>query len=135
MRLETDEGIIEISAPNELRDQLARLDVLNNRAILSTADEQYIQTGTYDNGFVIEKRVGSEDQHFFARFRGGRQALLPSPSPTEKPKWWEKLLGFSRRPLIATHAFTQAEMMDVFEAFFTGAPDPEFIEWVSGYAN
>ena len=135
MRLETDEGIIEISALHQLRDQLVRLDVLNNRAILSTADEQYIQTGKNDNGFVIEKRVGSEDQHFFAKFRGGRQALGPSTSLTKKPKWWEKLFGLSRQPLIATHAFTRAEMMDIFEAFFTDAPDPDFIKWVNGYAD
>ena len=135
MQLETDEGIFNIMTVAELRDQLTRLDKGNSRAILSTGDQQYIQTGVYDNGFVIEKREGNEESHFHARYRGGREMLSPSSAPAEKPRWWERLLGLSRQPLVAHHAFTRAEMTDVLEAYLVGASDPEFLEWSTGYAS
>ena len=135
MQVETDEGSVLIKTPAELRDELRRLNTRNNRAILSTGDARYMQTAAYGNGFVIEKREGSEDHHFHATYRGGREMLAPSSSSTTKPKWWLKLFGLNQRPLVATHAFTQAEMIHIFEAYFTGARDPDFVEWVSGYAS
>ena len=133
MQLETDEGTVLIKTPAELRDELRRLNTRNNRAILSTGDARYRQTAAYDDSFVIEKRDGSEDHHFHATYRGGREMLAPSSSATAKPRWWWKLFGLDQRPLVATHAFTQAEMIHVFETYFIGAPDPDFMEWVSGY--
>lgn len=135
MDIETDEGTFRVAEPSELKAHLARLNRENNRGILSTGDERYIQTAVYDNGFVIEKREGSEARHYHARYRGGRDrlpSLLPRP---EKPSWWMRLLGFSHTSGLAEHAFSYHEMEQVFVAYFNGAPMPAFVEWVEGYSR
>jgi hypothetical protein len=67
MKLETDRVTIADVTADQLRKELDLLDgVDNTRAILSQSDEVYLQAAWFDNGFVVEKREGSEAAHFHA---------------------------------------------------------------------
>ncbi|MFT3735025.1 MAG: DUF3592 domain-containing protein [Rhodocyclaceae bacterium] len=67
MKLETEDGT-EITNPDHetLRKELARVGLPGNGfAILSQSEQCYVQTtGSRADGFVIEYRDGSEEQHF-----------------------------------------------------------------------
>ena len=133
MQLETDEGTFTIDDVAALNSKLRRLNRENNqRAILLVAGEIYLQTAVHSNGFVIEKREGSEDLHFYAQFRGGRPPI-PPPDPPPTRRWWHRL--FPQLPVLAPgqHVFTDTEVLEIFELYFLGKPDPSYVEWIRGY--
>ena len=132
MRLETDLETIDDVDEAGLRRALATLGSdRNTRAILSVADEIYIQTATFDNGFVIEKREGDEASHFHA---------VPPHGPLapwrEKPKrsWWERVLNPSDF-LVSECAFEKDEMIAAFARYLHGREGDLGLEWSQGYCD
>lgn len=131
MHLETDLASIEDVTPQQLREELALLNSdTSTRAILSIDGEHYLQTAAYDNGFVIEKREGSEDKHFHAV-----PDHLPLAAPAAPRKGWiERLFGLGK-PNNSTYAFTLTQIEDVFLAYLEGRePDPP-LKWAPGYTS
>lgn len=133
MRLETDLGTWDNVSPNELVRHLNDLNLDNNtRAILSRANEVYMQTAVFENGYVLEKRDGSKATHQHA-IHLLRTSPLEGP-PERQPSWWQKLLGLPPMRLTHQHAFTQDEMRTVFMSYLTGEDQPQFLRWERGYS-
>ena len=132
MELETDLIVVEIHAIEGISEALTSLDNRSNsRAILSTSEQNYIQAGGCANGFIIEKRSGSEDTHMHARPRG-RPPLQDPPAPASQ--WWRRLLGMEFGLGPHDFAFDREEVIAAFEAYFEGAEDPTFLTWHPGYS-
>ena len=119
MKLHTEVGFErDVADDAELRAALTKLDSDgNNFAILSTADETYIQTALYDDGFEIEKREGSQEAHFTAT----RPGLLPAP-PRKKSRW--------NIPVPVYNRYSLDETVRIFCAYLAGAPEPFPIAWM-----
>ena len=134
MQLETDLVQMEILTSEGIAQALLRLDpAVNTRAILSTGTHHYIQAGAYANGYVIERRSGTEGTHVHAR-HAHRQDPLPEP-PVLPKNWWQRLFGgLSAGPGPHDHAFSIEEAIEVFTAYFEGVADPDFIIWFEGYS-
>jgi len=131
MRFETDLFATDIESRGDIAEAFANIDNQNNsRVILSTDAETYIQAGAYANGYVVEKRSGSEKTHMHARPRG--RPPLSGPLEPER-KWWQKL--FRADIDLGSHAFafTQEEVVAIFTTYFERARDPEFADWHEGY--
>ena len=132
MRLETDNHLVENVPAGELRAILARLSAEgDNRAILSVADEIYLQTAVFDNGFVVEKREGSEDRHFHAV---PEHPPLPASRPKPKRSWWDRIFKVSDF-LTSECAFSKADMIEIFEAYLQGREPTVRLTWDSGYCD
>ncbi|GAA0267495.1 hypothetical protein GCM10009127_03990 [Alteraurantiacibacter aestuarii] len=68
------EEVFDNVSPNAVRDMLCRIaEDEDGFAILSFDDGHYLQTAWADDGFVLEKREGSEDLHFIAVRAGDPQ--------------------------------------------------------------
>ena len=132
MRLETDRVTIDDVTIEELREELGLLDGADNtRAILSRGEEFYLQTAWFDNGFVIEKREGSEAEHFHAV---PRHAPLPATRIPPKRSWLQRLFGSSDF-LTSECAFSKADMIGAFEAYHQGTEAQLPLEWGAGYCD
>lgn len=132
MRLETDRITIEDVSAAQLRSELALLDMKTNmRAILSSDEEVYLQTAAFDNGFVVERRDGSEETHSHAVPPHGP---LPALRPEPKRSWWERLL-MSPDFLISECAFSQADMTRIFLAYHAGKEAEPPVTWEPGYCD
>ena len=119
MRLAFEDGDEQdISGGAELGGALARLRPIgpDTFAILSRADEDYVQTMMEQGGCVIEKREGSAAAHF--------RAVRRRFAPPEPVKWWQ----FWKRPEGAY--FTLAETEEVFACYADGRAPPLFVQWV-----
>ncbi|HEY5713661.1 MAG TPA: hypothetical protein VIT38_17325 [Allosphingosinicella sp.] len=124
MRLAFEDGDeLQIAAGADIRGVLARLQPIgpDTFAILSRADEDYVQTMMEKDGCVIEKREGRDDAHF--------RATRPSFAPPEKVKWWQ----FGKRP--QNEYFTLAETEEVFASYADGREPPLFVQWVKMDVN
>ena len=131
MRLETDRHSIEDVDRARLCAVLEGLAPgHDDRAILSQEDEFYLQTAVVDNGFVIEKREGSEDRHFHAV---PRHAPLPG-SPQPKRGFFQRLLKVDASST-SECAFSRADMIDIFESYLRGESPRIAFEWDSGYCD
>ena len=132
MKLETDLETIDHVDAVALRRALATLDGKDStRAILSSADEIYLQTAFFDNGYVIEKRVGNEERHFHAV-----PVHPPLPPLREKPRrsWLQRLFA-APDFLTSECAFTKDRMIEIFVAYLEGRLDRMNIEWSQGYCD
>ncbi|WP_067734302.1 hypothetical protein [Novosphingobium naphthalenivorans] len=132
MKLETDRVTIDEVTIAQLREELGSLDgVDNTRAILSRGDEFYLQTACFDNGFVIEKREGSEADHFHAV---PRHAPLPATRTPPKRGWLRRLFASSDF-LTSECAFSKADMIRAFAAYYEGTEAQLPLEWKEGYCD
>ena len=132
MQLETDLHHIADVQAEDLRRILASLAPgHDSRAILSVSDDHYIQTATFDNGFVIERREGSEESHAHAV---PAHPELPPLRPKPKRSWWERLLKVGDF-LTSECAFSQTDMIEIFEAYFQGREPTVKFTWDSGYCD
>lgn len=102
----------------------------NPRAILSKDDQNYIQAGAYSNGFIVERRSGSEKSHMHARPHG----RAPLQAPRVERRWWKRLLMPTGELAPHKYAFTHQEMVALFVAYFDDATDPDFMTWHEGYS-
>lgn len=94
------------TTPQVIHDALLNLGS-GDFVILSTGEEAYIQTASRDgDGFILEKREGSAEQHFQAVRRNGSQTAIVDP-------------------LI----FTFDEINDAFAAYASDAPMPSYLTW------
>ena len=133
MRLETDLVEIEDVDAERLRIELSRLGKNNCRAILSSDDRAYIQTGVYDHGFVVEKREGGgDDTHFHAV---PRHPELPLPGPPPKRSWWERFVYPQiGAPRVSAHAFTLDEVQQIFASYLAGHTSDIPDRWEQGFS-
>ena len=107
----------EIADEAELRTELLNLNVQRNTfAILSRADETYLQTAAMEDGFAIERREGSADTHVFAS-RPGVARLQ-----AKKSRWKISAPLYNR--------YSIDETIRIFSAYLAGAPEPFPIIWV-----
>ncbi|MBA4771517.1 MAG: hypothetical protein H2054_00240 [Sphingomonas sp.] len=132
MRLETDRVTIDSVTADQLRRELALLNPVDNaRAVLSRSEEVYLQTAVFDNGFVIEKREGSEAAHFHA---------VPSHSPlpptrAEPKRSWFARIFWPSNFLVSACAFPQETMFRAFEAYLAGRETDTPLVWRAGFCD
>jgi hypothetical protein len=119
MQLETEaDGRAPISGLSELRDRLARLDPgMNSFAILSRAEEAYLQTSAENDGFIIERRDGDFTRHFYAARRGARR-------PLKNQSW---LIPKADR---GQDRFSREEMLELFSSYWGGDNLLGSVAWV-----
>lgn len=132
MRLETDRCTIDNVTAEQLRQELEQLDGTGNtRAILSKGDEIYMQTAWFDNGFVVEKREGSEARHFHAV---PQRAPLPSNVTPPKRNWFQRL-SLPSNFQTSECAFSKEDMIAFFLAYREGNEAKLSFEWKAGFCD
>ena len=132
MKLETDRVTIEDVTAEQLRAAIDLLDgVDNSRAILSRSDDVYLQTAWFNNGFVVEKREGSEAAHFYAVPPYGPLAPVQAPP---KRNWFQRLFA-SPDFLTSECAFRKADMIGIFTAYHDGKDASLALDWREGFCD
>lgn len=132
MVLETDRGVVRDVTLDQLRAELALLDGDDStRAVPSQGDEAYLQTAWFENGFVVEKREGSEDRHFHA---------VPPHAPLGPLRAAPKRSWFQRRFTASNFqtsecALGHQDMMEMFAAYFEGREPGVQMRWEAGYCD
>jgi hypothetical protein len=119
MKLKLERGFEgETRDPAAVRTALQTLNSNDNTfAILSSDDETYIQTGAQEDGFIIERRDGSYNSHFYAARPGLHQPL--------KDRSW--LLAAAD---VGQDRFTLDEVIDIFSAYLSGVAPHTSVQWV-----
>jgi len=107
------------NAPSQDRiEQTIRGLKKNEFAILGSAEQVFIQTMSLEGGYLLEKRDGGPDHHFEAIPKDGRSRVKT------KPPWWV----FWEKPN-SIHYFTSDEIIEAFNGYLEGDPDPTFATW------
>ena len=133
MQLQTAHCEWPVDTEAQLRDNLEELDDRDEFAILSTAPEHYMQTAMQSDGFIIEKREGSEATHFHARRTSERSDRPISAAKDKKRSWFSGLFGSQSNTAGANRVFTREEMIEVLVAYYLQQRSPPFVEWADGY--
>ena len=133
MQLQTAHCEWPVDTEDQLRANLEALDDRDEFAILSTAPEHYMQTAMQADGFIIEKREGSEATHFHARRTSERSDKPIAAEEDEKRSWFSRLFGTQSNTAVAERIFTREEMIEVFLAYYLQRPSPAFVKWAGGY--
>ncbi|MBX7458509.1 hypothetical protein K3152_09645 [Qipengyuania sp. 1NDH17] len=133
MQLQTAHCEWPVDTEDQLRACLEALDENDEFAILSTGPQRYMQTAVQAEGFVIEKREGSEDTHFHARLAGEGSDGPRAVDCDEKRGWLARLFPIRSRPPAAHHVFAREEMVEVLVAYYLQQPSPAFVRWAEGY--
>ena len=90
----------------------------NSFAILEADNGHFMQTANYGDGYVIEKQLGSLDEHYEAVPQGADQG------PKLKQFFWNRL--FKPKP---PSFFTLDDAVACFTAFMGEGSDPQNIQW------
>lgn len=116
--LENDSPV-DIRSATELLNILCNVDgTKNTYAILEADNGHFIQTANRGGGYVIEKQLGSTDEHF--------EAVPMGADITTRMKlpFWKRLLN-PRPPA----SFTLDDAVDCFAAFLGERDQPAHIQW------
>ena len=133
MQLQTAHCEWPVDTEAQLRANLEALDDRDEFAILSTAPEHYMQTAQQSDGFIIEKREGSEATHFHARRTSERADKPIAAGKDKKHSWLSRLFGTQSNTTVAERIFTREEMIEVLVAYYLQQPSPVFVKWADGY--
>ena len=118
------EGVVDFRSVADLPETLRLVDGRSNSfAILELENGHYIQTALRDDGYVIEKQLGSLAEHFSA-FDPERAG------PTElKRPFWQRLLGGASKAMEEQHTFALEDVVACFSAFMGEGEQPAQIAW------
>ena len=133
MRLQTAHCEWPIDSESQLRENLEALDERDEFAILSTGPECYIQTAVLSEGFIIEKREGSEAKHFHARRINRHPAHSDTITNDENSGWFARLFGKKSKSTVEHRVFGREEMVEVLVAYYLQHPSPDYVRWAEGY--
>jgi hypothetical protein len=119
MVLETEaEGRAPVCDLHDLQARLTKLNREGNTfAILGKSPDTYLQAAAADNGFIIERRDGGFDRHFYAAHPGAHPPLRAEPL----------LIPAGDR---GQDRFGEDDLLDIFTAYFCGGAMPSHIDWV-----
>ena len=110
---------VDFRGAADLPEILAQVDgAKNSFAILNAENGHFMQTANYGDGYVIEKQLGSLDNHFEAVPIGA------STGPRLKQSFWNRL--FDRRP---PSYFSLDDVVACFASFLDGHDAPAHIQW------
>lgn len=118
------EGVVDFRTAADLPETLRLVDGRSNTfAILELENGHYIQTAYRDDGYVIEKQLGSLAEHFSAF-----DQEWASPAEPKRP-FWQRLLGGAGRATEEQHTFALEDVVACFSAFMGEGEEPAQIAW------
>lgn len=113
------------------QDVLAALEAahqaLTDRfVIIERSPKRFMQCLCQGDHWLLEKLEGGEDAHYCAMVNtSGASAMLGGPA-IEDGDLMSRI--FSKRPQL-THALNFALTCDAMQRYFTGKPDPHWLQW------
>ncbi|WP_299196243.1 hypothetical protein [uncultured Erythrobacter sp.] len=117
MEIWTERETIADPTPEQIHNTIADLR-FDEPAVLSRAEEIYIQTMLTQHGFLLEKREGDAAHHYEAVPNDGRARMIT------KPPWW----AFWAKTT-SIYYFSSEEVIEAFQEYQKGNADPSFVTW------